>query len=201
MMKKNRNAFTLIELLAVLVILGVLLIIAVPKVSQYINNSKKDGFISEGEIFIDSVAHDATSEFYPFPIANNDVTIVNFDIANLDKSKNKSAFGGNYIISKSYVAIVNVGTGTDPVYEYYLAFQDSKNYALPLTKEKDVNVDKIIANAKNKMEVTIQSLCGTPEGYKREYTEISGLNDVQPVDENGNKISWNATIFSKEGCQ
>ena len=200
-MKNNKKGFTLIELLAVLVILGVLLIIAVPKVTQYINDSKKDGFISEGDIFVDSVRKDATSEIYPFPISSNDVTIVTFDIANLDKSKKKSPFGGTYISSKSYVAIINVGTGTDPEYEYYLALQDSKNYAMPLTKEENITDKKIIANAKNKMEVTIQSLCGTPDGYNREYTEISGLNDVQPVDENGNKISWNATIFSKEGCQ
>ena len=54
-MKLNRKGFTLIELLAVIVILGVLLIIAVPKVSQYITNSRKNSFISEANIFIDSV--------------------------------------------------------------------------------------------------------------------------------------------------
>ena len=200
-MKKNNYGFTLIELLAVIVILGVLLIIAVPKVSQYITNSRKNSFISEASIFIDSVKKDATSEIYPFPVRNNDVTIVMFDIANLDKSQKKSPFGGSYISNKCYVAIVNVGTGVEPEYKYYIAFQDSKNYAIPLTSQDTLNTSKIIANAKNKMEVTVQSLCGTKEGYNREYAEISGLNDVQPVDENGNKLNWNATIFSEVGCQ
>lgn len=200
-MKKNIKAFTLIELLAVLVILGVLLGIAIPKVTQYINQSKRSSFVDEAVVFLDSVRKDATSEIYPFPIHNNDVTIVMFDIANLDKAQNKSPYGGNYVFNKSYVAIINTGTGTDPSYQYYLAVQDSKNYAIPLTKEEDLDVTKVIANAKNKMEVTIQSLCGTSEGYQREYTEISGLSSVQPVDENGNKISWNATIYSKEGCK
>lgn len=199
-MKNNKKGFTLIELLAVIVILGVLLGIAIPKVSQYINQSRKNSFVSEAEVFIDSVRNDATSEIYPFPIRSNDVTIVTFDIANLDKSKNKSPYGGSYVYNKSYVAIINVGTGTDPEYKYYLAVQDTKNYAIPLTLESELDAKKVVANAKNKMEVTIQSLCGTKEGYNREYTEISGLNDVQPVDENGNKINWNATIFSKEGC-
>ena len=41
-MKKNhKNAFTLVELLAVIVILGLILIIVVPKVTQTISNSKK----------------------------------------------------------------------------------------------------------------------------------------------------------------
>ena len=35
----------------------------------------------------------------------------------------------------------------------------------------------------------------------REYAEISGLNDIQPVDENGNKLNWNTTIYSEVGCQ
>lgn len=197
---RNRKGFTLIELLAVLVILGILLGIAVPQVSKYINNSRKEGFVAEGKLFLDSISYDGTSEMYPLPINSNDVTIITFDIADIDKAQNNSSFGGNYIYSKSYVAIINVGTGTDPDYEYYLAVQDSKGYAIPLTKKSQITTDTIIANAKNKMEVTIQSLCGTEEGYTREYTEISGLNEVQPVDENGNKISWKATIFSSQGC-
>lgn len=200
-MKMNKKGFTLIELLAVIVILGVLLMIAVPKVTQYITNSRKNTIISEAGIFIDSVRADATSEMYPSPVRSNDVTIVMFDIANLDKAQKKSPFGGKYISNKCYVAIINVGTGTEPEYKYYLALQDSKNYAIPLVSEEELTTDKIVANAKNKMEVTVQSLCGSKDGYVREYAEIAGLNDVQPVDENGNKINWNATIFSKEGCQ
>ncbi len=199
-MKNDKKGFTLIELLAVIVILGVLLSIAIPKVSQYITNTKKDSYISEGKIFVESVKKDATSEIYELPILNNDVTIVTFDVASLDKSNEKSPFGGKYILNKSYVVIINVGTGTDPEYQYYLAAQDSKNYAIPLTKEKELVASKIVANAKNKMEVTIQSLCGTEEGYHKEYTEISGLSDVQPVDEDGNKLNWNAIIYSSEAC-
>ena len=195
-----RKGFTLIELLAVIVILGVLLGIAIPKVTQYITDSKKEGFVSSGEFFIDSVRNDATSEIYPLPIRNNDVTIVTLDAASLEKAQEKSAFGGQYLYNKSYVAIINVGTGVDPEYQYYFAAQDSKDYAIPLTIESEISTDKIIAKAKNKMEVTIQSICGTEEGFVKSYSTISGLDDVQPVDENGNKISWNATIFSKEEC-
>lgn len=197
---KDRKGFTLIELLAVIVILGVLLGIAIPKVSQYINKSKKEGFVSSAKMIIDSVRQDATSEIYPLPINNNDVTIVTLDIASLEKSKEKSSFGGNYIYNKSYVAIVNVGSGVDPEYKYYFAAQDSKDYAIPLTLETEIKPELIVAKAKNKMEVTVQSLCGTKEGFVKTYSTISGLEDVQPVDANGNRLSWNATIFSGEGC-
>ena len=197
---KNKRGFTLIELLAVIVILGVLLAIAIPKVSQYINKSRKESFISAGKIFIDSVRHDATSEEYPLPVNSNDVTIVTLDRASLQKSKEKSSFSGKYLFNKSYVAIVNVGTGTYPEYVYYFAAQDSKGYAVALTEESELSYDDVIANAKNKMEVTIQSLCGTDVGNETSLANISGLESIQPVDTNGNKISWNASIFSTDKC-
>lgn len=198
-MRKNKG-FTLIELLAVIVILGVLLGIAIPKVTQYINNSKKDSFISFGKLFVDSVTKDATSEMYSLPIQNSDVTIITLDISNMDKKDEKSPFGGKYLYNKSYVAIINIGTGTNPEYEYYFAAQDSKGYAMPLTKSSDLKVDKIVAKAKNKMEVTVQSLCGTKSGTTTTIPSITGLDSIQPKDELGNKISWNATIYSIDGC-
>lgn len=197
---KNKKGFTLIELLAVIVILGVLLGIAIPKVSQYINNSNKDSFVEQAQLIISSVNYDATSLLFPQPIQKNDVTIVTLDMVSLKDTNYKSSFGGTYLYNKSYVAIINVGTGIDPEYKYFFAAQDSKGYAIPLLEEKEISVDKIVAKAKNKMEVTIQSLCGTKEGYVKSYNTISGLDKYQPVDENGNKMNWNATIFSKEGC-
>lgn len=197
---KNKKGFTLIELLAVIVILGVLLGIAIPKVTQYINNSKKESFISFGKLFVDSVRNDATSETYLLPINSNDVTIVTLDMANMNKTEEKSPFGGKYIYNKSYVVIINAGTGVDPEYEYYFAVQDSKDYAIPLTKETELNSEKIVAKAKNKMEVTVQALCGTKTGTTITIPTISGLDNIQPKDEAGNKISWNATVYSIDGC-
>lgn len=215
-MKKNKG-FTLIELLAVIVILGVLLAIAIPKVSQYINSSRKKSFVDAGQLFINSVREDATAEEIPSPVATNDVVIVTLDIANLNKAKAKSPWGGKYVLNKSYVAIVNAGTSTNPKYEYYFAAQDTKGYAIPLTNEKDLEPDKVVANAKNKMEVTIQSLCGSEAGTTSVYPSISGLptpviresatqqstEDDEETTTTQNETAasgWNVTIFSTEEC-
>lgn len=46
MIKKSKKGFTLVELLAVIVILGIILLIAVPVATNYINKSKKKSFFT-----------------------------------------------------------------------------------------------------------------------------------------------------------
>ena len=53
-MKKNKNAFTLIELLAVIVILAVILVIAIPRILDVIEESKKDSIKSSARMIINS---------------------------------------------------------------------------------------------------------------------------------------------------
>ena len=46
---KKKNGFTLVELLAVIVILAIILVIAVPKITDTIKNSKKASFESSAK--------------------------------------------------------------------------------------------------------------------------------------------------------
>jgi prepilin-type N-terminal cleavage/methylation domain-containing protein len=49
---KNNKAFTLIELLAVIIILGVLMIIAIPAVTSYISDSRKNAYVDTAKEII-----------------------------------------------------------------------------------------------------------------------------------------------------
>ena len=51
---KKRNAFTLIELLAVIVILAVILVIAIPRILDVIDVSKKDSFKNSAQLIADT---------------------------------------------------------------------------------------------------------------------------------------------------
>ena len=44
--QKKKRAFTLIELLAVIIILGILMIVAIPSVTSYINDSRKSAYVN-----------------------------------------------------------------------------------------------------------------------------------------------------------
>ena len=196
----KKNAFTLVELLAVIVILAVLLTIAVPAVSNYIVNSKKESYVVVMQEYLAAARNLILSEQVKAPLDKNEVTILSFDAIPLEKGTTTSPFGSEWVDSKSYVAVINSGTGEDPHYTYYITSQDQDGYALPMEEEGAFDRNDIIKNAKNKMEVTVQSLCGARDGSQATLATIKGLGDVQAHQESGEYEDWNVTIYSGSRC-
>lgn len=58
-MKLNKNGFTLVELLAVIVILATIIMIAAPNVSTYLENSRKKAYILNAKQVVEAVSNDA----------------------------------------------------------------------------------------------------------------------------------------------
>lgn len=196
----NKKGFTLVELLAAIVILSIALTIAVPATTNYIDNSKREAFSSVLHEYVDAVSKAIVSEEYSAPSNSSDVTIISLDLIPLDKGKLESSFNSEWVKNKSYIVVVNTGTGNKIKYDYYAAAQDEEDHAIELTKIEDITKDKVISDAKNKMEVTIQSLCGKEEGKKTVLSTIKGLEEIQPTDKKGNRLDWSATIYSSKDC-
>ena len=85
-MRKKKNAFTLIELLAVIVILAVILVIAIPRILDVIDVSKKDSFKTSAQIIADS----AEKKYVENKLNNIDEVITCENVSKLSKEDYES---------------------------------------------------------------------------------------------------------------
>lgn len=106
---KNKKGFTLVELLAVIVILGVLLMIAVPAVQNVIKKTKNNATQKQAELFID-----AAKKMAIIDEPANDKVI--YKLSDLDSSVDTNRFTG------MVVALKENGS-----YKYYIYLNDSVN--------------------------------------------------------------------------
>ena len=120
-MRKKKNAFTLIELLAVIVILAVILVISIPRILDVIDVSKKDSFKTSAQLIADS----AEKKYVENKLNNIDEEITCENVTKLSKEDYESCKitfdnGGNAkvnIIGKGKFKDLAICNGTKKVSE------------------------------------------------------------------------------------
>ena len=75
MKKLNRKGFTLIELLAVITIMGILMLVAIPAVSRTIENSRRDTFADVAKTYINAVRNSVLADELQCDIAGEKVMV------------------------------------------------------------------------------------------------------------------------------
>ncbi len=140
-MKKNvinQKGFTLIELLAVIVILAILMTLAVTSMQRYINNAKKDTYITTAQQFLDSVRLGVTNGEYETPDIGKCTVVAVSNIETTTGTK-QSPYGKAYNDGKSYVVVYNsASAGNETKLDYYMAMDDSLDNGFVLTKESSL---------------------------------------------------------------
>ena len=111
-MWKKKKTFTLIELLAVIIILAVILVISIPKILDVIDESKKDSFKTSAQLIADS----AEKKYITNKLQNNDEKVTCDDIAQLSKEDySKCTIRFN---SEGKATINLIGNRIKPLYNY-----------------------------------------------------------------------------------
>ena len=128
---KNNKGFSLVELLAVIVIIGILAMVSVPAVNSIIFNSRADTYANSAESFIESARRfvaDGT-----FKVKQYDTTYY-IDANNLvDDELGSSPFAP---WNQAYVAVTR---DPDNTYRFYWISSDKAGWRIDLTEEGKIS--------------------------------------------------------------
>ncbi len=147
---KNKKGFTLIELLAVIVIMGILLMIAIPAMTRYMENARKDTFVDTAKSYSNAVADlwasdgltcggtvstavDVDKYYYvPFSSSGSISAGAGSGETTIDliDQGGKSSWGGRNI--QGYVLIHVTASGTNRKTKFYVAMSDG-THGIPIT--------------------------------------------------------------------
>lgn len=128
----NRKGFTLVELLAVLVILAIILAIAVPNILGIIDNARRDAFIANARMMTNAARTKAASDPTILPATNSTVNLLmlnDLDLENIGRDPDGGTYGNN-----SYVYVAKDATGA---IRYFVTLQGSRR-AINLVEDVDL---------------------------------------------------------------
>ena len=137
---KKSKAFTLIELLAVIIILGVLLIIAVPSVTTYISDSRKNAYIATAKNYINSARNLVNSNGSNMYDTETTYYIPASCIAT--ENQGESPYGK---FNEAYVIVTYTGDG----YKYSWASTDTSQMGILQTNEQDLDEKYVVSGVKS----------------------------------------------------
>lgn len=157
---KNKKGFTLVELLAVIVILGVLLMIAVPAVQNVIKKTKNNATQKQAELFID-----AAKKMAIIDEPTNDKVI--YKLSDLDSSVDTNRFTGMVVALKE-----------NESYKYYIYLNDSVNKKTIGNNDNDIlgNNDNNIFKFASEDNIN-ENVTDGGKDFKKDSTQIIQVKD------------------------
>jgi len=136
---KNNKGFSLIEILAVVVILGIVMLIAVPAVSNYIISSRKSSYVSTIDSYLKTIRGEYEMKYYGSFLYEDEIMIVPIDLVELEQGASDSTPFGEYIYEKSYVVIVPERN----TYQFYANSMDTAGYGVMMMPSNAVTRDAL----------------------------------------------------------
>ena len=123
------EGFTLVEVIAVIIIIGVIMLVAVPSYTEYVASSRKSAYVSNVKSYVESARGGAYSKLYGALPESDELLVIPYSILKLEKNnENKSPYAP-YVVDRSYIVMVGRATidNLSVVYDYYVVFVDENN--------------------------------------------------------------------------
>ena len=168
MKRINKKGFTMIEILAVIMIIGILITIIVPSVTKYIHNSKKDNYKSSLKNMVSTVNDEVIyDQIYDFD-EETEYFIMPLVCVELEKGDSTKSTFGKYNPTYSFIIV----EATENGYSYKVQSIDDKGYGTYLIKPEEIKIEEVDINKLSYITTTIQA-----DGTKKYGIE---LKDYSP---------------------
>lgn len=141
----NNKGFTLIELIAMVLILGILMLITVPNMAGIIKNNKEIAATEDFNRLVNNAKAKFNVKAAKYPKYENSCVVLGMSFVNTNSDIKKGINGGKYIENESFI-VVRKDRTNDNTYEYsYFVrlveeFNDEK-YEVPLIDAKVFSKD------------------------------------------------------------
>ena len=139
--KKIINAFTLIELLAVIIILGILMLVAIPSVTRYISDSRRETYIETARQYVKgavNLVNDGQLDMYD----TNTTYYIPSSCIKLE-SGGQSPYGGKF--NPAYIVV----TYNNDSYNYYWMSTDNQGMGIKVpTLDGKLNIESVETGVK-----------------------------------------------------
>ena len=171
--KTKKKGFTLIELLAVIIILGILMIIAIPSVTKYISDSRKNAYVDTAK----EIVSGARNKVNEGELGMYDTNTTYYIPASYIETENasKSPYGD---FTEAYVGVVYDGVG----YKYYwISCDDAGQGVSKITPVDILDTDDIVSD-----------LSGSDITSVIETTGIGSRSEIKIYNPSTN--SWNGVV-------
>jgi len=137
----NKKGFMATKFLAIIIILGMICFVFIPKLINYFSDKRKEEYIEVAREYIEEVKSKISDSSYKQIPKDNEALLVRLSSSSLKK---KSPYG-NFKSGYSYVIVVYNGE----YFDYYFASVDSSNCGISIVNEKELTNDSIVCGLSN----------------------------------------------------
>lgn len=177
---RDKKGFTLVEIIAVLIIIGIIMIIAIPAVSKYILNSSRASYASDVQAYVETIRSEYEMNDYGDYVNDNEIMIVPIEQIVLEKGDSgKSPFAA-YDYSRSYVLIVPERNG----FNFYANVVDVRGIGVVMKSSNELNKDAIDEEITDEDIAPWESYKNRnyPLSYNGKYYSMCEIRDIETLE-------------------
>ena len=135
----NKKGFSLMELLAVIIIIGILSTIGIAAVSSYVQDSRESAFADLAKMYAEKVSEDRAKDKLPVDIKDKEAILLPIENYKLDTDDDHKTAYGALDLSRSYIVLTNNGNN----YNYYVFMIDESNHGMANVEYSQIDKDKV----------------------------------------------------------